>query len=141
VDKKATFSDRLKAWREKTGLSQEEAAARLDVSRSCISEVENGRPPGRKLVNRLTVEEKPEFDYSTNEGCRKAFFYLAETMPLATLIERVKAIMADESKPIADRLLVANLINPIIERRKAANESQSAETRKVRYGDEGPKEQ
>lgn len=130
VDEEPIFCERLRTWRKKAGLSQEQAAAQLGVSRSYLNEVENGREPGRKLVNSLAVAQRPKFDYSTNEGARKAFEWLIETMPLRELIERVNAMLRDETNPLNDRLQIANLINPVIERRKREIESQALESRK-----------
>ena len=74
---------------------------------------EGALSPGR------VKEESIEFDYSTEEGCREAFNYLLETMPLPRLIERLAQILNDASQPAEKRLSMARAILPAIERRKA----------------------
>ncbi len=46
----ADFVNKLKAWRERRMLSQEDAAKLLGVSRSYLSQLENGREPGIELL-------------------------------------------------------------------------------------------
>jgi len=48
------FADNLRATREKLGLSAEELAARIHVSRSYITLLENGkRSPGKHLLPKI----------------------------------------------------------------------------------------
>lgn len=66
---------KLKLWRQKRGMTQEELAIQLNVSKATISLYENNKriPPLPKLIqmceifdvpiNELTSEEEPEKDY------------------------------------------------------------------------------
>ncbi|MBF0127983.1 MAG: helix-turn-helix domain-containing protein [Magnetococcales bacterium] len=50
----AELTDALRQWRKRVGLSQDEASAKLGVSRTLLSEIENHRrTPSRKLVQRI----------------------------------------------------------------------------------------
>ncbi len=44
----------LKAWREREGLRQEDAAPRLQLSRPHLSRLENGRKPSLTLAAKLS---------------------------------------------------------------------------------------
>jgi SOS-response transcriptional repressor LexA len=52
------FAERLRLWRAGQNLTQAEAAHRLDIHRSYLSQVEGGRPPGRALRDRFLLMEK-----------------------------------------------------------------------------------
>lgn len=93
-------------------------AQALSVSRAWLMSEEGALSPGR-------VKEEPlEFDYSTQEGCRAAFDYFLEAMPLPRLIERLSQILNDASQPAEKRLSMARAILPAIERRKAEMEGE-----------------
>lgn len=51
------FSHRLRLWRHTLGLTQAEAAARLGLERSYLSQLEGGRKPGPGTVVRFEMEE------------------------------------------------------------------------------------
>jgi SOS-response transcriptional repressor LexA len=52
------FAERLRLWRAGQSLTQAEAAHRLDINRSYLSQVEGGRPPGRALRDRFLLMQK-----------------------------------------------------------------------------------
>lgn len=52
------FSERLRFWRVSQNLTQAEAAKFLDITRSYLSQVEKGRPPGNALRTRFYLVEK-----------------------------------------------------------------------------------
>src|SRR4051812_27176421 len=55
--KPTKFSDRVSALRRRLGLNQQEMAEKLWISRSYLSEVENGLEPSRKVVDRVAMLE------------------------------------------------------------------------------------
>jgi transcriptional regulator with XRE-family HTH domain len=83
----------------------------LSVSKAWLMSEEGALPPGR-------VKEIPQFDYQTEEGCRAAFDYILEAMPLPRLIDRLAQILNDASQSAEKRVSMAKAILPIIERRK-----------------------
>jgi SOS-response transcriptional repressor LexA len=52
------FAERLRLWRVSQNLTQAEAARRLDIDRSYLSQVERGRAPGNALRTRFLLVEK-----------------------------------------------------------------------------------
>jgi phage repressor protein C with HTH and peptisase S24 domain len=52
------FPERLRLWRVSRNLTQAEAAKRLDIDRSYLSQVERGRPPGSSLRTRFVLAEQ-----------------------------------------------------------------------------------
>jgi SOS-response transcriptional repressor LexA len=52
------LAERLRFWRVSQNLTQAEAARRLDIDRSYLSQVERGRPPGNSLRTRFLLLEK-----------------------------------------------------------------------------------
>ncbi len=52
------FAERVRFWRVSQNLTQAEAAQRLDIDRSYLSQVERGRPPGNALRTRFLLIEK-----------------------------------------------------------------------------------
>src|ERR1700730_11804658 len=68
----------------------------LSVSKAWLMSEEGALPPGR-------VKEEPRFDYQTEEGCRAAFDYILEAMPLPRLIERLAAILNDATQSAEKR--------------------------------------
>ncbi len=52
------FAERLRFWRVSQNLTQAEAAKLLDITRSYLSQVEKGRPPGNALRTRFYLVEK-----------------------------------------------------------------------------------
>ncbi len=52
------FSERLRLWRVSQDLTQAEAAERLNIDRSYLSQLERGRPPGKALWTRYLLIEK-----------------------------------------------------------------------------------
>lgn len=75
-----------------------------------------GTGPAGQAVGR--AKEGPEFDYSTDDGCRAAFEWLLEEMPLPRLVERLNQILNDESKPARLRIEMAKAMLPVIKRRQ-----------------------
>jgi len=57
-DPKDDFAERLRFWRVSQKLTQVEAAKKLAIDRSYLSQVERGRPPGYALRTRFLLEEK-----------------------------------------------------------------------------------
>ncbi len=56
-----TFGDKVRRWREEQGASQAILAERLDITRSYLSQVENGGPASAKLQARFRlIAEHPE---------------------------------------------------------------------------------
>lgn len=52
------FSRRLRLWRHTLGLNQTEAAKRLGLERSYLSQLEGGRKPGEAAQVRFEIEER-----------------------------------------------------------------------------------
>src|ERR1700739_397220 len=52
------FAERLRLWRARQNCTQAEAARLLHITRSYLSHVERGRPPGRALRERCLPLEK-----------------------------------------------------------------------------------
>jgi SOS-response transcriptional repressor LexA len=52
------FAERLRFWRMSHHLTQAEAAARLDIDRAYLSQIERGRAPGTALRTRFLLLEK-----------------------------------------------------------------------------------
>jgi SOS-response transcriptional repressor LexA len=52
------LAERLRFWRVSQNLTQAEAARRLDIDRSYLSQVERGRAPGNSLRTRFLLLEK-----------------------------------------------------------------------------------
>jgi SOS-response transcriptional repressor LexA len=52
------FAERLRFWRMSQNLTQADAAARLDIDRAYLSQIERGRPPGNALRTRFLLLEK-----------------------------------------------------------------------------------
>lgn len=50
-----SFSEALKSWRRRHGLTQQQFADICGVDRSSIAKTERGRPPGRELVVALVL--------------------------------------------------------------------------------------
>ncbi len=57
------FPERLRLWRVSQNLTQAEAATRLDIDRSYLSQVERGRPPGAALRTRFLLAEQAAAPY------------------------------------------------------------------------------
>ncbi len=53
-----SFAERLRFWRVSQNFTQAEAAQRLDIDRSYLSQVERGRAPGHALRTRFLLAEK-----------------------------------------------------------------------------------
>lgn len=70
------------------------------------------------------------FDYKTDEGCRAAFEWFLERLPIADLLKRVSEILNDEAQTPARRLEIAKAIILVIERRKAELEPQASVSRR-----------
>lgn len=143
--RKTILSTTLKAFAEKVGTSQ-----------GYIHELEAGKKdkPSAEFLQRIADtfgirrewleagEGEPtagvaegsaayRFDYKTDEGCRAAFEWLLERLPLVDLLKRLSEILNDESQAPARRLEMAKAIMPVIERRKAELESQSSVSRRA----------
>lgn len=72
------------------------------------------REPGLRLVKAFAAlhnANKPDY--------RALFEQLLNEAPLPWLIERLDAVMTDQTKPPKERLDLANAMMPTIERRKA----------------------
>jgi repressor LexA len=52
------FAERLRFWRVSQSFTQDEAAGRLDINRSYLSQVERGRAPGNALRTRFQMIER-----------------------------------------------------------------------------------
>jgi repressor LexA len=52
---KQSFAERLRFWRVRQNMTQEKAALQLNINRGYLSQVEGGRPPGRKLETRFNI--------------------------------------------------------------------------------------
>lgn len=78
----ATFGERFKNLRHEYGLSQEEIAAKLKVSRSCIGNYEQDlRTPGRDVLDSIADFFNVDADYllgKQNERTRYAHDFLTE---------------------------------------------------------------
>jgi transcriptional regulator with XRE-family HTH domain len=143
--RKTLLSLTLKAFAEKVGTSQ-----------GYIHELETGKKdkPSADFLQRISdtfgvrrewleagegdpmpggVREEPgpyRFDYKTNEGCKAAFEWFLEHMPLSDLLQRLSEILNDESQTPPRRLEMARAIMPVIERRKAELEEQASVARR-----------
>lgn len=127
----------LKAIRRAQGMTLEKLSKESGYGVSTINNFENGRAGASpeflsKMARILGVEsqelldgpprpdrgEQPVFDYGSEEGCRAAFEWLLEEMPLPRVVERLTQILNDESKPANLRVEMAKAILPIIKRRQ-----------------------
>lgn len=80
-----TIGQRVKALREKLGLSQMELAQRMLFSRNYISIVEGGREPSRKFVQALELLEQAPLPYNEHTTL------VRDDPPAGTPRERIKA--------------------------------------------------
>jgi transcriptional regulator with XRE-family HTH domain len=123
VNTEITFSQRLKTWRKAAGLSQESAAEKLGVSRSYLNQVEKGsRTAGRKLVTKFHEIVNTENLAMAGQAVRshdwdKAFRHFIQGTDPASLIERLSALLSDESVAVAERLQLANMVLPVLHAR------------------------
>lgn len=151
------FADRLRHLR-KTILSTtlKSFSERVGTSQGYIHELETGKKdkPSLAFLQRIsdtfgvrrewletgegepvagTAEESGtyRFDYSTTEGCKAAFEWLLETMPLADLLKRLGEILNDESQSTQSRLEMAKAMMPTIERRKDELEEKASVSRRA----------
>ncbi len=63
------FAERLRFWRTSQSLTQSDAAARLDIDRAYLSQIERGRAPGNALRTRfLLLERAASIKTSPNVG-------------------------------------------------------------------------
>lgn len=139
------FAERLRHLRKEVlKLTLNGFATRVGTSQGYVHELESGRKgnPSPEFLQRIsenfgirrewleagdgdpvshTVKEQPppRFDYSTDEGCRAAFEWLVDRMPLGQLVGRLNEILKDESQSAERRVEIAKAIIPVIERRKA----------------------
>ena len=76
----ATFADRFKLLREESGLTQEELARRLGVSKGTIGNYESGARTPRKLddLNSLADYFNVEIDYLLGRSSTRPEFNLEE---------------------------------------------------------------
>ena len=138
----------LKRLRKARGMTLKQLSAKSGFGVSTINNFENGRAGAspeflRRISENLGVtvaailhdighasgkyeesEEEigphPRFDYGTQEGSREAFEWLIEHMPLPRLIERVNAILNDQTKPAEQRLSMVKAIMPTLAARLQA---------------------
>ena len=69
LHKAGAFGGSVKRWRNEHGISQEILAARLDITRSYLSQVENGEPASAKLQARFRrVAERATADGTSDFG-------------------------------------------------------------------------
>jgi transcriptional regulator with XRE-family HTH domain len=127
----------LKAIRLGRGLTLQDLSKESGYGVSTINNFENGRANASaeflsKMARILNCEsqdllegpagtriaEMPNFDYSSDDGCRAAFEWLLEQMPLPRLVERLTEILNDESKPAVLRIEMAKAILPVLKRRQ-----------------------
>lgn len=108
---------RLTAWIAEKGLSQAEAARRLDVTRSYLNQVIHGREPGSKLINRFEATvmrsvlesahiEEGEVTYKVRNPSDQILLNISVRELLAIL----GAIMTNETLTPEERLLIAKPI-------------------------------
>jgi transcriptional regulator with XRE-family HTH domain len=86
---------------------------------------------GEPLPGAAEAEGEYRFNYKTDEGCKAAFEWLLETMPLDDLLRRLSEILSDESQPAQLRLEMAKAMIPVIERRKAELEEKPSASRRA----------
>ncbi|MCA1659017.1 MAG: helix-turn-helix transcriptional regulator [Verrucomicrobiaceae bacterium] len=138
--RKSILSLTLKAFAEKVGTSQGyihelEAGKKEKPSLAFLQRIsdtfgirrewlETGE--GEPLPGVAEADGSYHFDYKTNEGCKAAFEWFLEHLPLADLLKRLGEILNDESQSPARRLEIAKAIMPVIERRKGELETRAA---------------
>lgn len=92
MSKPQKFSERLRSFRERNGLSQEEMAEKLGLSRNYVSMMEGGREPSESVTKLFEImDSSPMYrawDLSGQPG-----LIVAETKSATTPRERLKAAL------------------------------------------------
>jgi phage repressor protein C with HTH and peptisase S24 domain len=87
------FAERLRFWRVSQNFTQAEAAQRLDIDRSYLSQVERGRSPGNALRTRFFLIEKSS-SVKVNGNVRSA--YGLRNLPILSWAQAGQAIDFEE---------------------------------------------
>lgn len=123
MNNKATFFERLKAWRKTAGFSQEEMAKRLGVSRSYLNQVEKGkRSPGERLVNTFSQLSRSGISARIREdppdaGRAAAFELVFEKMPLLDLMNQIMGLVNDRTETRAQSIETVKPLLEVLQRR------------------------
>ena len=98
-----SFAQQIKALRKKLGLTQDEMAARLEVSRPYVWQLENGTKPGgpklRRAVARIKQAAAPGRRAARHEILREVKPRRPRFIPLLSLAQAGRAMVSWETLP------------------------------------------
>lgn len=104
------FSERLKELRKKKGLTQEEAAKRLDIARTTYSGYERGTSePDMNMLNKLS--DFYEVDLNSLVGKDNGSVY---TLPEEIVLKVIKEAEAEYGVSLRDDAVVESAVRDLI---------------------------